>query len=89
MKVQKEKNPSYGIFLTGMILLMIALTIVSIGLGRYYISPVHVVKILFSKLMDIPQTWEAQAESVIFTLRLPRILAALLVGAALSLSGAS
>src|SRR5699024_5829302 len=48
-----------------------------------------VVKILFSKIAPIAQTWDAQAESVIFTLRLPRILAALLVGMALSLSGAA
>lgn len=47
------------------------------------------VRVLLSRFLPIPATWEGQAESVIFTLRLPRILAALLVGSALSLSGAA
>ena len=68
---------------------MVLLTIVAIGVGRYAISPPTVVKIFLSKILPIPVTWEGQAESVIFTLRLPRILAALLVGSALSLSGAA
>lgn len=89
MESKIKKKKTYGVILTFMILLLLALTIMAIGLGRYFISPIDVIKIIFSKILDIPQTWEKQAEGVVFTLRLPRILAALLVGAALSLSGAS
>ncbi|WP_070041175.1 FecCD family ABC transporter permease [Robinsoniella peoriensis] len=89
MESKLKKKKTYGVILTFMILLLLALTIMAIGLGRYFISPIDVIKIIFSKILDIPQTWEKQAEGVVFTLRLPRILAALLVGAALSLSGAS
>lgn len=89
MNDHKIKKHSYGILLTGMIAAMLALTVIATGVGRYYISPLNVMKILLSGILDIPISWEAQAESVIFTLRLPRILSALLVGMALSLSGAS
>lgn len=84
-----RKTEKYKITLWAMILIVVGLIIVAVGLGRYYISPVDVVKILLSKVIHIETTWEAQAESVIFTLRLPRILAAVLVGGALALSGAA
>lgn len=73
--------------LIGMTAILILLMIIAIGLGRYSISPVRVFRILVSRLLPIEPDWEAQAESVIFVLRLPRILAAVLVGMALSLSG--
>ncbi len=84
-----RKSLSYRRLLGGMILALILLVILAIGLGRYYISPSCVTLILLSRVLPMEATWEAQAESVIFTLRLPRIIAALLVGSALSLSGAS
>lgn len=40
-------------------------------------------------LSPMPQSWDAMAENVIYTLRLPRVAAAILVGGSLSLSGAS
>ena len=68
---------------------LIAVAVVSIGLGRYAISPIHVAKILATYVMPITKDWTDQAASVIYTLRLPRALAAMLIGAALSLSGAA
>lgn len=81
-------SKSYRAILFWLLLILVSLTILAIGLGRYFISPTEVVKILFSKITPIVQTCNSQDESVIFTLRLPRILTALLVGMALSLSGA-
>ena len=75
--------------LSVMLLILVIMTVVAVGVGRYYISPLTVGRILLSRLLPIDATWETQAESVIFTLRLPRILSALIVGGALSLSGAS
>ncbi|MEG2406096.1 MAG: iron ABC transporter permease [Clostridiales bacterium] len=70
-----------------MTVVLFILTIVAIGTGRYYISPVTVVEVMLSKIFPLSGSWEPQVESVIFTLRLPRIIGALLVGGALSLSG--
>lgn len=79
----------YYFLLLMLIVLLIVIAVVSIGAGRYYISPANVIKIICSPFVDIPQEWTAQAESVIFTLRLPRALAAMLIGGALALSGAA
>ena len=68
---------------------LLMMVVCSISLGRYYISPVHVVKIILAPLYPMIQDWSNQASSVIYTLRLPRALAAMMIGAALSLSGAS
>lgn len=72
-----------------LIFALLMMAVCSISLGRYYISPVHVVKIILAPLYPMVQDWSNQASSVIFTLRLPRTLAAMMIGAALSLSGAS
>lgn len=45
--------------------------------------------ILLSPLISVAETWDDAMYSVVFNIRLPRILAALLVGAALSTAGAA
>lgn len=94
MKRQENKEKNYPFWLLSLSVALIVLFIVAIGVGRYFISPSTVIEVLASRLngiagIHIPTTWAEQAESVIFTLRLPRIIAAVLVGCALSLSGAS
>ncbi len=73
-------------------LLLIALPIflffLSFMLGRYPVAPIDVVKTILSPIF--PQlAVSAELNSIVFTIRLPRIIAALLVGAALSIAGAS
>lgn len=65
------------------------LILVSFGLGRFSVDPVTVVKILVSRVVNISVTWPTVDQIVVLDLRLPRILAALLVGAALASSGAA
>lgn len=88
--MNKEKGKwSYSRLLLTLIAILGITAILSVGSGRYYITPAEVISIFLSKVIPIQQTWADQAESVIFTLRLPRIIAAALVGGALSLSGAT
>ena len=89
LKQTPRRPRSFPALFLGCLAALLILTILAIGVGRYAISPATVVRVLLSRFLPIPVTWEGQAESVIFTLRLPRILAALLVGSALSLSGAA
>lgn len=63
--------------------------IVSLGLGRYPVPPLTVVKILFSNIYPLQHTWPKVEETVVMLIRLPRILAAMLVGASLAIAGAS
>jgi iron complex transport system permease protein len=66
-----------------------AAAVLSFGIGRLTISPATTVEILASQLIDIPRHWTPQAETIVMVIRLPRIVAALLVGLALSASGAA
>jgi iron complex transport system permease protein len=70
-------------------ILFLGAFIVSCALGRYPLSPFTVLKLLVSRILEIPVSWPPQAETVLFQVRLPRVLAASLVGAALSAAGAA
>jgi iron complex transport system permease protein len=64
-------------------------SILSFGIGRYSVSPLTTVEILVSQVVDVPRHWTTQAETIVLVIRLPRIVAALLIGIALSTSGAA
>ena len=57
--------------------------------GKYQVTPGETLRIILGKLSGREPDWAPLTESVIFGLRLPRILASMVVGAALSLSGAA
>lgn len=68
---------------------LVVLTILSFGVGQYALSPGTVVRIMVSQFVRIPMTWTPTQQAVVTVVRLPEILGALLVGAALSSSGAA
>jgi iron complex transport system permease protein len=72
-----------------LVLGVLVLVVVSFGLGRYLLSPWTVVQVLVGQVLDIPVHWTATDQTVVMQVRLPRIAGALLVGAALSASGAA
>lgn len=61
----------------------------SLFIGRFEVEPGNVLKILFSPLIPVEHTWSSAEETIIFQVRLPRIIAAVLVGASLSMAGAA
>lgn len=71
------------------ILVLIITVILSLCLGRYFINPIDVIKILLSKIIPLETTWNEMSETVVLGLRLPRVVAAIIVGGALALSGAT
>lgn len=81
---RKDKNHYIYIFMT----LLIVIFLISFVIGRYPISIKLLLKVLFSKIFPIPKTWSGTIDTVVFQVRLPRIIAAMLVGASLSVSGA-
>jgi len=70
-------------------LLLAAGFFVSFVIGSYPISIETVLAIIVGKIMNLPQSWTKDMEIVVMKIRLPRITAAILVGAALSTSGAA
>lgn len=67
----------------------VVIVVFSFAIGQYHISFVDVIKVLFSRVLPLSRTWNETVEVVIFQSRLPRILASMLVGGALSIGGAS
>jgi iron complex transport system permease protein len=75
-----------------MVLLALLLGVIATAalmLGQLQIPPATVIEILASRVLPIERTWEPTLESVLFDVRLPRLLAGVLVGAGLSISGAA
>lgn len=68
---------------------LLCLAVLSLGLGRVGIAPGTVVAILSSKVTQIAPFWQPSEEQIVLSVRLPRILAAMLVGAALASAGAA
>ena len=68
---------------------LFALALISLCLGRYPVPPREMPRILASRFIPLTATWEAGMEAAVLNIRPPRILLAMLVGASLSLAGAS
>lgn len=68
-------------------LLLIGVTIVALSVGRYSVSFIETIKILLGEVLPMEQIVDSKSSAVILTLRLPRSVAALLIGGALALSG--
>ena len=73
--------------------ILIALPLVvffcSLFFGRYHISPVTCMQVLLSRVIPIEHTWDSTVETIIWQIRMPRAIMGLLIGAGLSISGAS
>lgn len=73
---------------TLLILLPVIMFFLSFTIGRYPIAPIDVIKTILSPI--IPSlTVSPSVSTIVFQIRLPRIIAAMLVGASLSIAGAA
>ncbi|HWQ66464.1 MAG TPA: iron ABC transporter permease [Methanospirillum sp.] len=70
-------------------ILPVVLIIWSLFIGRFEIHPETAIRILLSPIIPMEHTWTGAEETIIFQVRLPRIIAAVMVGAALSMAGAT
>lgn len=87
-KNKKEKT-EYGVLISVLVALLLVICVAALCSGQYRVSVPEVFQIFASRFLNITKTWNDTAEGVVFTLRLPRIVGAILVGSALSLSGAA
>lgn len=65
----------------------ILVAVVALGIGRYWISPLGIIKVLIQQLSGLSLGMDRNAVAVVTHIRLPRILTSLLLGAGLALSG--
>lgn len=88
MDGQMSQEERHGAMVIGALCLAFVIAFfTSFALGRYPIDPVTLVKVLASRVMDMDRTWSTQVETVVFNIRLPRVLIGAFIGAGLSLSG--
>jgi len=84
------KKMHFTLFITaGLCILPLVIILCSLFIGRYEISPDTVIRILFSPVIPMEHTWSDAEETIVLQVRLPRIIAAVMVGAALSMAGAA
>jgi ABC-type Fe3+-siderophore transport system, permease component len=77
-----------GLLYAALIVLFIAVFLFSMTLGRYSISIPDLLDMLWRKLFAMPKTWSDSADIALFNIRIPRIIASILVGGGLSAAGA-
>ena len=69
--------------------LLIGGIVLSVCVGKYPVSPAESIEILTRRLFGLPCDLPEMTQNVVMGLRVPRILASVAVGAALSMSGAA
>ena len=67
----------------------LAVLLGSLLVGRYALSPGQLVQMLWTRITGGAADWPISDDKVVFAVRLPRVAAAALVGAALAVSGAA
>ena len=72
----------------GLVIALIGTILVSFSMGRFPISPKELIDTLYNHFFNA-SALNPKMDTVLFNIRLPRILAVILVGAALSSSGAA
>ena len=75
--------------ITALIILFVIVFIFSLSIGRFPITLSEFLDIISSKIFNSELNCDPTLEIVLFQIRLPRIFAAILVGSALSIAGAT
>jgi iron complex transport system permease protein len=70
-------------------IVLVALIVVAFAIGRFPVAPGELVRLVWARLIGTPHDVSSTAETVVFSVRGPRVFAALVVGAALSSAGAA
>lgn len=63
--------------------------LLALGFGRFEVPPGDVGRILLANVLPIEPSWPGTAERVVELIRLPRVLSAMVAGAALGITGAA
>lgn len=84
------RRPPAALVLGGLAALLFLSVLLAAAWGSVRLAPENEVRIVLNRLglARFPATWPPQEEAILLTLRLPRVLAAALVGAALATAGA-
>ncbi len=88
MRRDKSSNAN-KIIICFLLVFLICLAVFSLSVGRYDISVKDIIMLILSKLFSFDSHLPEAVDTVILNIRIPRILGAIAVGAALASSGAA
>jgi iron complex transport system permease protein len=86
---EQAQNRRERVILIVLIVLLVLAVLFSVGIGRFGISPAEVISIFKAWITGQTDFSNNPTEVVVLLVRLPRILLCMMVGAALSISGAA
>lgn len=89
MKSKQLTRKKQRSIVMALFLVLIAAFLFSICIGRYSISPIEAVKIIYSTIMGNTESLDPVKYSVVINVRLPRIIMGILIGAGLASAGAA
>ena len=75
--------------LVALVVILLLCLLIAAAIGAVSISPLSIIKMTLNKtaLFNFTATWQPSAETILFQIRLPRVIAAALVGSALASAG--
>lgn len=85
----RRKQVPFSLAMIAFAALVAALSLAALCLGRFHVDPATALGILASPFDGADASWTVNEYNTVMNVRLPRVLAAILVGAALGLSGAA
>jgi len=89
VRLSSRTSRLFWLLLPALILALAAVIILAVGIGAVPIPAAKVTRILVSHLLPgaIPVDWSPTDDQIVWMFRLPRVLLAVIVGAALAVSG--
>ncbi|WP_265457234.1 FecCD family ABC transporter permease [Enterococcus sp. HY326] len=87
MQSTLEKRKNAILLILG--LLFVAIFILSFFLGKYPITFSDFFQAVIAQFADVPHTWDSQIDTILFNIRFPRIVMAVVIGAGISVAGAT
>ncbi len=89
MMKNKQSNGKFRVLFAVLFAALLVLMLAAVCMGKYGVTPAECLKIVVAAIFGKESGLPVMTENVVLGLRLPRIAASVLVGAALSVSGAS
>ena len=89
MKDRQWVNKRKKIIVLGAIFLFLLVFIISFFLGKFPITSEEFFRAILNKIIPLEQTWSSQVETILFKIRFPRIVMAVVIGGGISVAGAT
>lgn len=86
-QVNQRSGPRMALLIALLAAAAAVTMVIATGLGPVSVPPSTTFRILLSRLVELPPTWETLEENIVLGLRLPRVCLGMIVGASLAVCG--